>query len=116
VIDKYLDRRYHARLYNCAHFACEVWGDICGPELERALRAFLCAPSKRKTVLSDLRKLRVLDEPEEPCIVLLQAPKMPAHCGVWLQGRVLHLRERGVEYQRLEVVRLGFKKVRFVTC
>jgi hypothetical protein len=116
VIDKYFGRTYHPRLYNCAHFVCDVWGDLYGPDMENALRAFLCAPSKRKAVLSDLRALRVLEQPEDPCVVLFRRPRLPTHVGLWLGGRVLHLHERGVHYQPLEVVRMGYKTVRFLTC
>jgi hypothetical protein len=114
--DRYLDRRYDKRHYNCAHLVCEVWADLRGPDMAEALRGFLCGPSGREARLSDLRRLRFLDTPEEPCVVLLQAPRRAPHVGVWVRGKVLHITERGVFHQRLEIAALGFTRARFITC
>lgn len=116
-IDRYMTRRHDPRTYNCAHFVCEVWSDLRNPEIANILRGFLCGPTKRIARKSDLYGVRLLDKPEDPCLVLMQRPRSPPHVGVWLRGRVLHLQEKvGVQYQPIEVVSIGFKKVRFFTC
>lgn len=115
-IDKYFARTYNAREYNCAHLVVEVWSDLFGPQLGEMLRSYLCAPSQRKSVLSHLRLGRWLQKPEDPCVILFRAPKQATHVGLWLQGKVLHITPQGVQYQPLEIVRLGHPKVRFFTC
>lgn len=116
-IDRYLDRQYDAQRYNCAHLVCEVWADLKGESMAQTLRGFLCGPAHREARISDLRKIRLLERPETPCVVLLQSPRQPPHVGVWIRGRVLHLPERGsAQFQPLDVVRIGFRSVRFFTC
>ncbi len=116
TVDKYLGRTYHAREYNCAHLVCEVGEELHGPKLGEMLRGFLCAPSKRKPKLSDLKLGRWLKQPESPCVVLFQANDKTTHVGLFYRNRVLHINSTGVQYQPLEVVRIGFTKVRFFTC
>jgi hypothetical protein len=116
-VDRYLDRQYEASSYNCAHFVCEVWEDMKGRAMAEVLSGFLCAPARRQTRVSDLRRIRFLGRPESPCIVLLQSPRQRPHVGIWIRGRVLHLPERGAaQFQTLDVVRVGFQSVRFFTC
>lgn len=115
-LDRYLSRRFHPRQYNCAHLVCDVWRDLKGEDLASVLDGFLCAPGARKTVLSQLRRIRFMDAPQSPCVVLMQSPKRAAHVGVWINRRVLHLLESGVQYTALDVASLGFKQVRFFTC
>jgi hypothetical protein len=116
-VDQYFGRRYKASTYNCAHFVCDVWRDIKGEEFSEALAAMLCARHQRRAVLSDLKRIRFLDKPESPCVVLLQAKRRPTHVGVWIRGAVLHIQERqDVQFQSLDVVRIGFERVRFLTC
>lgn len=117
TIDRYYGRTYHPRTYNCAHFVCDVWQDCTGQNLRETLQGFLCAPYNRRPALSRLRALRVLGAPVNPCMVLLQGQRGDVHIGVWWSGRILHLAHRaGVQYQPLEVVRIGFRRVRFLTC
>lgn len=115
--DKFLSRVYHPSRYNCAHFVCEVWEHLKGPGMADALRGFLCAPSERRAILQDLRRLVILDKPEDPCVVFMQANNGRTHVGLWHDGRVLHLPERGRPcYQALKIASLGFRRVRFFTC
>lgn len=116
-IDKYFNRRYDSATYNCAHLVCEVWRELKGDDMANALQAMLCAPKKRRAVLSDLRRIKVIDKPQSPCVVFMQAPLMPPHVGVMVRGRVLHITKgRGVQFQPLAVVTAGYKSIRFLTC
>lgn len=116
-IDRYLDRQYHPATYNCAHLVCEVWAEMKGESMAQILRGLLCGPAQRQAKLNDLRRVRFLDTPQTPCVVLMQSPRQPPHVGVWVRGRVLHLPERGsAQFQPLDVVSVGFKQVRFFTC
>lgn len=116
-IDKYFGRRYNRSKYNCAHFVCEVWADLKGNQLADALREMLCPPSARRVVLSDLRAVRFLKSPEDPCVVYMTSRLNAPHVGIWIRGKVLHIVDnQGVQYQPLDVASLGFKRVRFLAC
>jgi hypothetical protein len=43
----------------------------------------------------------------------MQRPKTPPHIGVFLRGKVLHLKESGAEFQPLDVASFGFTKMGF---
>jgi len=116
VIDKYLNRQYKERTYNCAHLVCEVWAELKNPQIAEILAGFLCAAYERRVSFSLRRTVTLLDKPIDPCVIWLQANKTPAHVGIWWHGKVLHITRQGVFYQPLEIVRLGFKRVRFFVC
>jgi hypothetical protein len=116
-VDRYFQRRYNAKDYNCAHFVCEVWADIKGDDLTIALRGLLCPWSDRRAVIGDLRAIRMLSAPESPCVVYMHSRLRDTHVGIFIRDRVLHLTERsGVQFQPLDVASLGFQRVRFFTC
>lgn len=116
TIDAYLNRTYNRKTYNCAHLVCEVWKDLTGDDISVALRGFLNGRGEGRAVLSDLRKFKRLTAPQSPCIVLFHANRQAPHVGIFLRGRVLHIQPRGVEFQPLDVVSLGFKRIGFYLC
>lgn len=117
MIDRYLDRRYHPKTYNCAHFVCDVWQDLKGIELAELMKGFLCGRSERKGNYPLLKKhIAFIDKPETVCVVLMQSPRVPPHVGIWLNGKVLQLTRRGVNYLPLEAATIGYKKIRYFTC
>jgi hypothetical protein len=115
-IDKFYNKRFNETEYNCAHLVCEAWEDETGVDITRNLQGFLLPPSERRVVLSNLRPLTPLAVPASPCIVLMQQRRHAPHVGLFLRGKVLHIKATGVEYQPLEVATLGFNRVRFYTC
>ena len=115
-LDKYFFRKYDRKNYNCTHFVCEVWQELKGFDLSGPLAGFLHDPDERHVLLNDLRAMRRLTAPESPCVALFKANRAPPHVGIYINRRVLHIQERGVEYQPLEVVKFGFQSVRFYTC
>lgn len=116
MIDQFFGKKYHPRDYNCAHFVCDVLAAVKSPVMGELLRGFLCAKKNRKALKDDLSKIILLNAPIDWCVVLFQRPKAATHVGIYLNGRVLHLSKQSVQYQPLDVVALGFKKVRFFTC
>jgi hypothetical protein len=115
-VDKYFNREYDVKKYNCAHLVCEAWKDLTGFDLVGVLGGFLSGAKDRKTILSDLRKMQPLDKVTDPCIVLMQQGRNAPHIGLYVRGRVLHIRKEGVEFQPLDVATMGFPRVRFYTC
>jgi hypothetical protein len=116
AIDQFFGKKYCPKNYNCAHFVCDVLAVLKSPEMGDVLRGFLCAKKHRKVLKDDLSKIILLDKPIDLCVVLMQRPKAATHVGIYVQGRVLHLSQQSVQCQPLDVVALGFKKVRFFTC
>lgn len=108
-IDPLLSRR-RSPGYDCSHFAAEAWEHETGENLADRLDGIF--EEKRTARLSIARKFKRIKEPVSPCIVVMQPEKREPHVGVFIRGRVLHLRERA-EFMPLDVARRGFSKVRF---
>lgn len=115
-IDKYFERKYNRKTYNCAHLVCEVWRDVTGRDISGAMRGFLNGRGEGRAILSDLRAFSRLEAPESPCLVLMQAHRQAPHVGIFIRGRVLHIQPRGVEFQPLDVVSIGYRKIGFYKC
>jgi hypothetical protein len=112
-IDQFLDRQYDSKNYNCVHFVCEVFTKLFNEDYYKILGGFLFAPGHRCTCKIDLRPIQQVARPERPCLALFQVAKNNPHVGIWMDGKILHLRESGVSLMPLEIVMLSFKKVRF---
>ena len=57
-----------------------------------------------------------LDAPSPPCVVLMTRPRFQPHVGLFWADKVLHITEQGVAFQPLDVVSVGFTKIRFYQC
>ncbi|WP_335953693.1 hypothetical protein [Acinetobacter higginsii] len=102
-IDNLLDRTWSMD-YTCNEFACEAWQQITGDNLSNRLRNHL----------NGVGEFQEVKEAISPCIVFFtNLNQTPTHVGVFFQGKILHLSARGVQYMPLELVRIGFKEVRF---
>lgn len=103
--------RSRTRTYMCRHLMREVWLEITGEDLGDRL------PGLDSEILAfdtkQARKFKRFVKPVSPCIVLMRRPHFTPHVGVFYNGRVIHLKPSGVEYQPLEVVARGFTEVRF---
>lgn len=89
----------------------EVWLEITGEDLGSRLPGL--ENSTLDFDIKQARKFKRLVRPSSPCIVLMQRPHFTPHVGVFYNGRVIHLKPSGVEYQPLDVVARGFTSVRF---
>ena len=112
-IDRYLDRQYHKSKYNCAHFVCDVWKDITGQDISISLQAVLTGPGARKLHTQALKAFEAVAVPLPLALVLFQAGRNAPHVGIWLDGRVLHITDKGVSCVRLESLEGSFNKMRF---
>jgi len=115
-IDQFFNRTYNRNTYNCAHFVVEVIHRLKGVDISETMRGFLMPP-KERTVRASLRRAFVkLEKPENYCIVLMQRARTTPHVGVYIDGRVLQIHERGVEYVDLDLASRGFTKTGFYQC
>lgn len=103
-IDGFLDRQ-RGRDYNCFDFAAEVWAALTGEDIRKRVQGLARAISARKARPSDLKGFKRLEQPANPCFVLMQRRKFVPHIGIYLDGRILHLTDKGVQFMPLMVAR-----------
>lgn len=111
-IDTFLDRMPSER-YNCFDFVREVWLHLAGEDVSEKLAKLVGAFTNRKVTLSGLKAFRLLKNPESPCFVVMQRFKLVPHVGIFIDGRILHLRDSGVEFQPERIARSYFTSVKY---
>ncbi len=114
-IDKYLEKTFSARSYNCWHFVQEAWKDITGTDLGDHTPEDHSAGSYRQAALGFASKLQPLQTLQDPCIVLMLRERVQPHVGVFYNGRLLHLNTRGAEYRPIDQVTASYPTVKYYT-
>jgi hypothetical protein len=112
-LDKYFDKIYDESEYNCAHFVCEVWKDLFNQDISGPLNGVLRAPGQRRLSAHDLAVFEPVGTPTGPCLALFQIWRKQPHVGIWINGKVLHITEKGVEWTYVETFSVSFNQVRF---
>lgn len=114
MVDEFLLRRFNLRSYNCWDLTREVWLRLTGKDLGSP-ELFHYTASEFGEVVETWQDVRYreIKQPVSPCIVLMQRPRHMPHVGVFYNGRVLHIRRAGAQYQPIEVAALGFMTVRY---
>lgn len=90
------------------HFVAEVWLELTGQDISVITRFF-----------EDTNSINIFErvrEPVDPCIVLLRAPRLAIHAGVYLRKKVLHLDNKGAQFFPLHVVGFHYPNKRFYIC
>lgn len=101
-VDRFLDR-IPSKDYNCMDFVREVWLAIKGTDIASSLTWLSARFKDRKSTVSGARGFERLKSPCTPCIVFMQRRFLVPHVGIWIDGRVLHLKDNGVQFQPLNV-------------
>ncbi|WP_227430381.1 hypothetical protein [Psychrobacter sp. I-STPA6b] len=98
--------KYDADSYCCEHFLVDAYRHYTDIDLTPKLltRGFFN--------VRNLRNFKQVSEPRQYTIVLLRS-RGKAHVGLWVNGRVLHLDNKGVVWQSLDIVKQGFERVLF---
>lgn len=109
-IDCYLDRVYDHKSYNCLHFAIEVWKGLTGQDLDALLSAMMGAAPVGK---HERRQIKRLAAPCSPCIVIFQRAHKTPHIGVYVDGNVLHISERGPMFVPVKLAAFHFTSYTF---
>jgi len=115
-IDKYLDKVYDEKNYNCSHFAAEVWKDLTGIDISNLIGQVYTsrrANAHKAELRQFLGAFQALEKPVSPCIALFILPRKTTHVGIVLDGRILHIGPKGVEWTFAETIMINFKKVRY---
>lgn len=112
-IDQFLGRQPKPG-YNCLDFVREVWRDGLGREdVCQTLTGLQGAFAGRRANISGVKSFRRLKGPANPCFVVMQRFRCVPHVGIWLDGRILHLTDKGVQFQPLIVARAYFTGIRY---
>ena len=112
-IDRFLAKSYNANSYHCAHLVVDVWAFIKGEDLTPHLLPTLTPLSQVKTPDNCKVKFKSLSKPKTTCLVLMRGVKRNPHIGVFYEGRVLHLTEGGVRFDRLGTCKTLYQNMRF---
>lgn len=107
------NKQYHIDNYNCCHFACELYKEINGVDIEDNLKSFF--GSERKAIFSKLKVFKKLERPIEGCLILFHGLQSTPHVGIYHHGKMLHINENGVLWQNVEDAFVGFKNKGFYT-
>jgi hypothetical protein len=106
-LDRFLHAEYHRTHYNCGHFACDVYNHLTGNTI--------AVPTGCSNIR--LRKfVKQLQEPINPCLVVMSRPNYTTHVGVYIDHKVMHLTSQGARIEPIDIASLFFTKVRFYTC
>jgi hypothetical protein len=116
MIAQLMGRRYDEETYHCVHFVVDVWKELTGVDLSEQFRPILEAPESRSATSTVWSGFREVQAPEEPCLVLLRAQGRQPHLGIYVDGGVLHLREKGAMRQQLLQLRFEYPEARFFAC
>lgn len=114
-VDEFLLRKYRPD-YTCLEFAADVWEAHTGTNIMALLKSFHTPVNDVKARRQSLRLGFELATPEDPCIVVMQRPKVTPHIGIYLRGRVLHLQPSGAEFQPVDVAARHFTRTKFYQC
>lgn len=102
-----------SKTYNCLDFVREVWLAMKEEDVTDKLTGLIGDFANRKANLSGVKAFKRLQEPINPCFVVMQRFKYVPHVGIYLNGRILHLKDTGVEFQPLIVAKSYYQTVRY---
>ena len=112
-VDDFLTRR-RGPDYNCLDLTCEVWRSETGEDISEILGSDLTQIGRHLGVRnSGARRFRKIASPISPCLVVMHGQRGAFHIGVFLRGRVLHLRSDTPEWMEVEVASRGHKRTAF---
>ena len=103
-----LSREYHPDKFNCGHFFLWAWNKLF-PD-----KAFAIPGGDQGFgLLSVKSNFKMVSKLEKYGVVTMHHRSFVPHIGIFFKGKVLHIRQNGVEYQPLSVVRIGYQEIRF---
>lgn len=114
TFDKLFLRQYDRRNYNCLHFMVDVWKTLYGIDLSFMVPAMMQTglTMNEVTDLEALKHFRRLSKPKTPCMVLMRSVIADeTHAATYIDHRLLHITELGVQFLPLDVVTMGFSRV-----
>jgi uncharacterized protein YycO len=115
-LDKFFKKVYNAKNYNCANLVVDVWKELTGKDIEKDFTGFLLPPKERFTPKKLKSKFIKLSHPQNPCIAIMRGVTPTPHVGVYINKKIIHITENGVQFVPVNVATFGFSTVRYYTC
>lgn len=113
-IDSYLSRVWSFTDQNCWHVACDAWFDLTGIRIHSGIEDFRMG-ALHATADHHADQLVKLQKPQTPCLVLMQRRLSNPHVGVFIDGKILHMNDKGVSYMPAHNVIMGYTRVTYYT-
>lgn len=105
--------RRKTSVYNCAHFAADVWERETGDDIRGLLCGLLVPRAQRLASLRLRNDFVRMDRPASLSLVMFHRLHAEPHCGVYVRNLVAHLTELGAVRQPMHTAKLGYTCVRF---
>jgi len=109
-LSPYFERQFDWKTYTCFHFTRDVWLDVTGVDLGQYVQADQSIRGWSRRFYTEFHNvvgtvIQEIKRPVDPCLVLMRNKTALPHCGVMLDGLVLHLpKGETVAYQPLEEI------------
>lgn len=113
LVNRYLQKEFQYKTYNCFSFARDVWKELTGTDLGDQSSDISGSQQYTDRALKVANTLKSLEKPEDPCIVLFMRSRLEPHIGIYYRGKVLHLSRSGAFHMPLEHVAIGYTQVTF---
>lgn len=117
IVNDYLSKQYPFPPCWC------LVADVYATELADTVTDYKTVNSSIRSIASEFRLalhksahgFAKIEQPVDYCVVLLgKTPRMGLHhCGIYYQGRVLHMLESGGQYQEMSVIADDYKLIEF---
>lgn len=113
-VERFIVKEYDKKNYNCWHFACDVWSSMTG-QLYTPDKVDNYQPTSQlhERALNIAQQFVTLDSPKSPCFVLMRRQRLEPHVGIFMNGNILHLNERGAFYQPAHTVTACYPTVTY---
>lgn len=115
IFDTLFQREYDYESYNCLHFTVEVWLALFDIDLSFLTQSIVQDGGMHSLIdMARLKTFRRLRRPASPSLCLMRGSIADqTHVATYLDGRILHINEIGVQYLPPEVVLPQYRKILF---
>jgi hypothetical protein len=109
----YLARRFDLAESNCWHLTRDAWLELTGLDLGDRTPERITTAALIGRFASDVPTFTRLEQPVDPCVVLMRRPGAVPHVGVYMSGRVLQMTPTGASFLPMRAATIGFPLVEF---
>lgn len=114
--DKYLLKIFDIENYNCWDFIRDIWLELTRVDIGKRTPVNISKRSIKENFETGELEFKKISSPVSPCIVLFKNDKLTPHVGVFLNNKVLHLKNNGPRYEDLTIASIGFNNIGFYLC
>jgi hypothetical protein len=86
---------------------------MSGEDIGDKLQRLVGDHANLKVTASGMKGFQKLSKPISPCFVVMQRLNTVPHCALFIDGRIFHLKESGVEFRELSLAKWSYTNMRF---